>query len=157
MTVIAKLGRPIAAALLASCLLPAGSRAADDAGKITAAVDGAFRPLLTKYDVPGIAVAVTVDGRKYFFNYGLASKADNKPVTKDTLFELGSVSKTFTVTLAGYAQALGKLSLDDHPGKYMPALRGSALDKASLINLGTFTAGGLPLQLPGPSPPTPRR
>ena len=149
MTVIARLGRLIAVALLASCLLPAASRAADDAGKITAAVDGAFRPLLTKYDIPGIAVAVTVDGREYFFNYGLASKADNKPVTKDTLFELGSVSKTFTATLAGYAQALGKLSLDDHPGKYMPALRGSAIDKASLINLGTFTAGGLPLQLPG--------
>jgi beta-lactamase class C len=149
LTVIARLGRLIAVALLASCLLPAASRAADDAGKITAAVDGAFRPLLTKYDIPGIAVAVTVDGREYFFNYGLASKADNKPVTKDTLFELGSVSKTFTATLAGYAQALGKLSLDDHPGKYMPALRGSAIDKASLINLGTFTAGGLPLQLPG--------
>ncbi len=70
-------------------------------------------------------------------------------MTKETLFEIGSVSKTFTATLAGYAQALGKLSLDDHPGKYMPDVRGSAIDKASLINLGTFTAGGLPLQLPG--------
>ena len=53
----------------------------------------------------------------------------------------------FTATLAGYAQAQGKLSLTDHPGQYMPALRGSALDKASLINLATYTAG-LPLHLP---------
>ena len=30
----------------------------------------------------------------------------------------------------------------------MPELRGSAIDKASLLNLGTYTAGGLPLQFP---------
>jgi beta-lactamase class C len=135
-------------ALVASCLLPATLQAADSPSQIRAVVDRAFPPLMTKYDVPGLAVAVTVDGRQYFFNYGVASKADNKPVTKDTLFEVGSVSKTFTATLAAYAQTLGTLSLDDHPGKYMPQLRGSAIDKASLINLGTFTAGGLPLQLP---------
>lgn len=149
MTAIAKFSAPLALAIITSCLLPAAGRAADDPGKIAAAVEGAFRPLMAKYDVPGIAVAVTVGGREYFFNFGRASKADNKPVTKDTLFEIGSVSKTFTATLAGYAQTLGKLSLDDHPSKYMPELRGSAIDKASLINLGTFTAGGLPLQVPG--------
>lgn len=139
----------LASAVAVSCLLAPAVRAAGDPGPITAAVDGAFRPLMAKYDVPGIAVAVTVDGREYFFNYGVASKTDNKPVTKDTLFEIGSVSKTFTATLAGYAQALGKLSLDDHPGRYLPELRGTAVDKVNLINLGTFTAGGLPLQLPG--------
>ena len=153
MTAIANIAKhcgPLAWAIAASCLFPTAGRTAGDPGKIAGAVDGAFRPLMTKYDVPGIAVAVTVNGREYFFNFGVESKADNKPVTKDTLFEMGSVSKTFTATLGTYAQTLGKLSLDDHPGKYMPDLRGSAIDKASLINLGTFTAGGLPLQLPGP-------
>jgi beta-lactamase class C len=98
--------------------------------------------------VPGIAIAVTAGGQHYFFSYGVAVKADKRPVTQDTLFEIGSVSKTFTATLAAYAQLLGKMSLADHPGKYMPQLRGSAIDKATLLNLGTFTAGGLPLQLP---------
>ncbi len=148
LTAVTKFCGPLALAIAASCLLSTAGRAVGDPGKITAAVDGAFRPLLAKYGVAGIAVAVTVDSQEYFFNYGVASKANNKPVTKDTLFEIGSVSKTFTATLAGYAQTLGKLSLDDHPGKYMPQLRGSAIDKASLINLGTFTAGGLPLQVP---------
>jgi len=139
---------PVALTFMSSCLLAATSRAADAPAKIAAAVDGAFRPLLQAYDVPGMAVAVTVDGRQYFFNYGVASKESNAPVTKDTLFEIGSISKTFTATLAAYGQALGKLSLADHPGKYMPQLRGSAIDKASLLNLATFSAGGLPLHFP---------
>ena len=64
-----------------------------------------------------MAVAVTVDGQAMFFNYGLASKQGLVPVTKNTLFELGSVSKTFTATLGCYARDLGRLSFDDHPGK----------------------------------------
>jgi beta-lactamase class C len=140
--------RQLALAIISACLLPTAIRAADSASKITAAVDRAFRPLLQEKDVPGIAVAVTVDGRQYFFSYGVASKDRNTPVTKDTLFEIGSVSKTFTATLVCYAQALGKISLNDHPAKYMPRLRHSAIDEASLLNLGTYTAGGLPLQFP---------
>ena len=32
--------------------------------------------------------------------------------------------------------------------KYLPALRGSRFDEVSLLNLGTHTSGGLPLQVP---------
>jgi beta-lactamase class C len=148
MTVVTRAVGLLALAIVSSCLLPTAIRAADSSGKITAAVDRAFRPLLQGYDVPGIAVAVTVDGRQSFFGYGVASKERNAPVTKDTLFEVGSVSKTFTATLVSYAQTLGKISLDDHPGKYMPQLRHRAIDEARLLNLGTYTAGGLPLQFP---------
>jgi beta-lactamase class C len=148
LTVITRAVRPLALAIICSCLLPTAIQAADSPSNITAAVDRAFRPLLEEYDVPGIAVAVTVDGQQHFFSYGVASKENDTPVTKDTLFEIGSVSKTFTATLVSYAQTLGKISLDDHPGKYMPQLRDSAIDEASLLNLGTYTAGGLPLQFP---------
>jgi beta-lactamase class C len=130
-------------------LLPTPLHAAETPAKLTAAVDAAVRPLLKTHDVPGIAVAVTIDGKQYFFNYGVAARDTGRPVTQDTLFEVGSVSKTFTALLASYARTQGKLSLDDHPSKYMPALQGRAIDKASLLDLGTYTAGGLPLQLPG--------
>jgi beta-lactamase class C len=55
---------------------------------------------MAEYDVPGMAVAVTVDDRPMFFNYGVASREDNTPISGETLFEIGSVSKTFTGTLA---------------------------------------------------------
>jgi beta-lactamase class C len=133
----------MAAAILMTCF----AARADDAS-LRAIIDQAIRPVMAANDVPGIAVAVTIDGKASYFNYGLASKEDYTPVTEATLFELGSVTKTFVATLASYAQALGKLSLDDHPGKYVPQLKGSAIDRATLLNLGTYTAGGLPLQFP---------
>ena len=148
MAVVTRAGGALALALIASCLFPTGILAANSRSDITAAVDRAFRPLLQEYDVPGIAVAVTVNGHQYFFDYGVAAKDNNRPVTKNTLFEIGSISKTFTATLVSYAATLGKISLDDHPGKYMPQLRRRAIDKASLLNLSTYTAGGLPLQFP---------
>jgi beta-lactamase class C len=111
-------------------------------------VDAAMKPVIEQYGIPGMAVAVTIDGTRYFFDYGLASKNPQVSVTRDTLFELGSVSKTFTATLAAYAEVEGKLSLDGNVGTYMPELKGSALDKVRLLDLGTHTAGCFPLQLP---------
>jgi beta-lactamase class C len=112
------------------------------------AVDAAVQPIITEDKVPGVAVAVTLDGRATFFNYGVASRETSAPVSTSTIFELGSVSKTFTATLALYAQELGKLSLTDHPARFMQALQGAPVNKATLLNLGTYTAGGLPLQFP---------
>ena len=98
----------ICSSIIALCLFPLTGRAADAPRQIPAAVDRAFGPLIKEYDVPGMAVAVTVNGREYFFTYGVASKESNSRVTKDTLFELGSVSKTFTATFASHAQTPGQ-------------------------------------------------
>ncbi|MCQ3002708.1 beta-lactamase [Pseudomonas syringae] len=104
--------------------------------------------IMQQYNIPGMSIAVTVDGQQHFYNYGVASKDTGQAVSSDTLFELGSISKTFTATLATYAQTNGQLSLGDHPGKYLPQLKSSAFDQVTLINLATHTAGGFPLQVP---------
>lgn len=139
-----------AALLLVAVLLCASTSTTASASPdvLAATVDRAFRPLMAEYDIPGMAVAVTANGEQRFFDFGVADKQSGAPVTRDTIFEIGSVSKTFTATLASYAHALGRISLNDHPGTYLPELAGSAIDRADLLNLGTFTAGGLPLQFP---------
>ena len=142
----------LTAAALSACLTAPACHASDANAALRAIVDQAVRPVIAEYDLPGVAVAVTVDGKASFFNYGLASREHKTAVSENTLFELGSISKTFTATLAAYAQVTGKLSLDDHPGKYLPELKGSAIDKASVLDLGTYTAGGLPLQFPDDVP-----
>jgi beta-lactamase class C len=104
--------------------------------------------VIAKYSIPGVAVGITVAGKPYVFCYGVASTLTRQPVTRDTLFEIGSVTKTFTATLASYAQVSGYLSLSDKTSKYLPALRDSKFGNVSLLNLGTHTPGGLPLQVP---------
>ncbi|HEX3848718.1 MAG TPA: class C beta-lactamase [Steroidobacteraceae bacterium] len=138
----------LAAALSMVAVFPVTASAVPGEVTMREAVDAAVRPFMTEDKVPGVAVAVTVDGRATFFNYGVASRETSAPVGTSTIFELGSVSKTFTATLCLYAQELGKLSLSDHPGRFMRELRGAPVDKATLLNLGTYTAGGLPLQFP---------
>ncbi len=137
-----------AAVALVSCFVSTLAVAADDSARFRAIVDAAIRPVMAEYDLPGVAVGVTVDGKAYIFNYGLASREDKLPVTDATMFELGSISKPMTATLATYAQALGKMSLQDHPSKFMPQLKGSQIDRANLLHLGTYTGGGLPLEFP---------
>ncbi|MHC8338434.1 class C beta-lactamase [Pseudomonas sp. HLT2-19-2] len=134
---------------LAVCVavLATGQCVAQD--QIETVVNAAIRPVMQAQAVPGIAVAITVNGQSHYFNYGVASKENGKAVTKDTLFEIGSVSKTFTATLAAYAQSTGKLSLSDKASIVLPELRGSAFDNINVLQLGTYSAGGLPLQFPG--------
>jgi beta-lactamase class C len=111
-------------------------------------VNAAITPVMQQQQIPGMAVAITVNGQAHYFNYGVASKETGDSVSENTLFEIGSVSKTYTATLAAYAQASGKLSLTDKASHILPALRGSAFDNISVLQLGTYTAGGLPLQFP---------
>ncbi|WP_335944942.1 class C beta-lactamase [Pseudomonas sp. G166] len=119
---------------------------AQDSLEVT--VNAAIQPLMKQQDITGMAVAVTYNGQRHFFNYGEASKDTKKPITDQTLFEIGSISKTFTATLGAYAQAQGKLSLSDPASRFAPELRGSAFEGISLLNLATYTPGGLPLQFP---------
>lgn len=115
---------------------------------IDSIVQDAAQQVMQQYNIPGLAIALTVDGKQSFYNYGVASKETQQAVTRDTLFEIGSISKTFTATLATYAQVNGQLSLTDSPSQYLPQLQGSPFDQVTLINLATHTAGGFPLQLP---------
>ena len=136
------------ASVMVCSLLAGSAECAAAPNTLQSAVDATIRPLMAAHDVPGMAVAVVVDGRTRIFNYGVASRETRAAVTDATLFELGSVSKTLTATLVAYAQVQGKLSLDDHPSRFLPQLQGYPIDRRSLRELGTYTAGGLPLQFP---------
>ena len=103
--------------------------------------------VMKQHEIAGMAVAVTRQGEQHFYSFGLASWETRVPVTNDTLFEVGLISKTYSATLAAYAQALGRLSLADPVERHVPELAGSAFGKVSLLGLATHTAGGFPLQV----------
>lgn len=134
------------AALCASTTISYPAEASQES--VRGAVDSAVQPVMAKYHIPGMAVGIIAAGKPYVFNFGVASTETRKPVNNNTLFELGSVSKTLTATLASYAVVSGRISLSDTTSKYIPSLRGSRFGNVSLLNLGTHTPGGLPLQVP---------
>jgi beta-lactamase class C len=135
--------------LSVSILLSATAHASEVAkpgiGTIVAA---AITPVMEQYGIPGMAVGVVSGGHEYVFTYGVMSKVTGLPVTDNTIFEIGSISKIFNATLTSYAQLKGNLSLSDMASQYLPSLRGTAFDKVSLVDLGTYTPGGMPLQVP---------
>ncbi|KTC25859.1 class C beta-lactamase [Pseudomonas marginalis ICMP 9505] len=132
--------------LISALLLGCGYCAA--ATDMRQVVGSRVEPLMRQQGIAGLSVAVVNNGKVQYFNYGVASRETQQPVTEDTLFEVGSLSKTFTATLGGYAQAIGKLTLSDKASQHLPALAGSAFDSISLLQLATYTPGGLPLQFP---------
>lgn len=141
--------RFIATAALVTCATMAIVHAAEpERGAIKKTVDAVIAPLMQKDGIHGMAIGVIAQGKPLVFNYGVASVQTRQPVTDHTLFELGSVSKTFTATLTAYAELSGDLSLSDPTSKYLPALRGTPFGGVELVNLGTHTPGGVPLQVP---------
>ncbi|MFB4394198.1 MULTISPECIES: class C beta-lactamase [unclassified Pseudomonas] len=132
-------------ALLLAIALAASQAQADTLETQVASV---IQPMMREHDIAGMAVAVYANGQEHYFSYGLASKAERTPVTRDTLFEVGSVSKTYTATLVALASAEGKLDLQAPASRYQPALSGTPLGEASVLELGAYSADCLPLQFP---------
>ena len=129
-------------------LWPCGQATAIETARIAAAVQDVIPKLMAAQGIPGMAVGVIADGQSYVGNFGVASLATRQKVDADSLFEIGSVSKTFTATLAAYAAQNRDLALTDMTSTALPGLQGTAFDRVSLTELGTFTPGGMPLSLP---------
>lgn len=72
---------------------------------------------------PGCAVGADVQGKPVIrAAYGSADLEHDIPITTDTIFEAGSVSKQFTAAAVALLARDGRLSLDDPVRKYVPEL-----------------------------------
>jgi len=137
------------ALLMASAFLSVCPSVAWAQSGVRQAVDAVIRPLMRKEGIPGMAVGIVVAGHARVFDFGVASLRTRVAVKPDTLFEIGSASKTLTATLASYAVVTGHMSLSDPVSHYFPSLRGTPFgDEVGLLNLATHTPGGMPLQVP---------
>lgn len=92
---------------------------------------------------PGISVGLINKNDIQTFNYGEINKKSNIVPTADTVFEIGSMTKTFTATLAAQLQQEGILSLDEPITNFLPELKNSQFDKnnITLYHLLTHTSG----------------
>ena len=92
----------------------------------------------------GIVVGVIDANGRRFVSHGHFSVADPRPVSDDTIFEIGSCTKVFTSTILAIMVQRGEVSLDDPVAKYLPPevkvpQRGGK--QITLVDLATHTSG----------------
>src|SRR5262245_21830579 len=96
------------------------------------------------FAIPGVAVGVWASGRELHACHGVTSLANPLPVDPDTLFVLGSVTKTCTATALTRLVAQGRVALDAPVRRYVPELRLAdepAAATVTVLNLLNHTAG----------------
>jgi len=84
---------------------------------------GRVRELMDGLAVPGIALGVVHGDASEVAGFGVTSLANPLPVDEDTLFQIGSITKTFTATAAMRLVEAGELALDEPVRTYLPDLR----------------------------------
>jgi len=98
----------------------------------------------TRFGIPGVAVGVWVDGQEMFACHGVTSIDNPLPVDANTLFVLGSVTKTYTATALMCLVAEGRVDLSAPVRRYIPELKltdEQAAKDITVLNLLNHTAG----------------
>lgn len=107
------------------------------------------------YQVPGLSIAVIKDFRvQWARGYGVKDVETNEPVTTDTLFQAGSISKSVNAMVAMKKVEQGKISLDEDINNKLtswklPNNEFTAKKKVTLRNLLSHTAGTTVHGFPG--------
>ncbi|HNB87946.1 MAG TPA: serine hydrolase domain-containing protein [Anaerolineales bacterium] len=99
---------------------------------------------MKRLSIPGVAIGVWHKGREFSDGFGITSIENPLPVTSDTLFQVGSISKTFTGTLIMQLAEQGKVNLDAPVRTYLKDLKLSdkAVEKQVTVrHLLTHTGG----------------
>jgi CubicO group peptidase (beta-lactamase class C family) len=107
-------------------------------------VCAAVRDAMEETATPGVAVALLHDGEEHAEGFGVTSTENPLDVTPETLFQIGSITKTFTGTAAMCLAEQGLLDLDAPLRSYLPELKlrdEDAASRATMRHLLTHTGG----------------
>jgi CubicO group peptidase (beta-lactamase class C family) len=117
-----------------------GSGGAVSAEKLSKLLGVAAR----KFNVPGIAVGVLLDGKITYASYGVTNVEKPAPVDENTLFVIASVTKSFTATAIMCLVADKTIELDAPVIRYIPELKlhdNRAAETITVLNLLNHTSG----------------
>ncbi len=78
---------------------------------------------MKRLNVPGVSIGIYHKGKEFAAGFGITSVEHPLPVTTDTLFQTGSISKTYTGTLLMMLVEQGKVNLDAPVRKYIKDFR----------------------------------
>ena len=107
--------------LLAGCSTPATPTIAPELQQKLDLLVEQLEQQRQTHHIPGMAIAVVKDDEVILTHgFGIASVEKETPVTPETIFAIGSSTKTFTSTLVGMLVDEGKMDWDDPVTQYLP-------------------------------------
>ncbi|MDH3062791.1 serine hydrolase [Achromobacter insolitus] len=122
--------------------IPAGSRerAVQELPRVVAEI-------MKRSQVPGMAVAVVVDGKTVLTqSYGTREVGKQAPVDAHTVFQIASISKSLSATVAAIEVSQGKAAWDDPVSRYLPDFKLGNAYVSEHATIGDYFAhrSGLP-------------
>ena len=99
---------------------------------------------MNRLPIPGAVVGVSYEDRELVAAFGTTSVEHPLPVTEDTLFQIGSITKTFVATAVMRLVEMGKLDLDKPVRTYLPHLKlmdETVAARVTMRHLLTHTGG----------------
>lgn len=123
-------------------LLASATMHAQSISQFPSSLDSVFNSFF-KPDEPGGAVLLVKNNKIiYQKGFGIADINTKEPVTTKTLFNIGSISKTFVAYGILRLASENKLSIDDHLYKYFPDFKNKKIaQQVKLLHLLTHTSG----------------
>ena len=118
-----------------------------DPGELAARVEAA----MAAHVVPGVALGVVDGADERTWAFGTTNVEHPLPVDADTVFEIASITKTMTATVAAGLASEGRLDLDAPVRRYIPAFRvldPEVSEQVTVRDLFTHTAGWFGEYLP---------
>jgi CubicO group peptidase (beta-lactamase class C family) len=86
-------------------------------------LDPVVKKAMAELEVPGISVGIRIDDENHTFGYGVTNLDHGQPVDGETLFQIGSTSKTFTATAVMRLVEDGSVTLDDRIVDHLPSFK----------------------------------
>ncbi|AJK87332.1 class A beta-lactamase-related serine hydrolase [Lysinibacillus fusiformis] len=113
------------------------------------AFEEAGQKITEKHKIPGTSVAIAEAGEiLYHKGFGFRNVDDGLPVTENTVFGIGSITKSFTCVAIMQLQEVGKLNVHDPVSKYLPEFNvknKEAIKDITIHHFMTHTAGLPPM------------
>ena len=102
--------------LSAVSTLPAVARDSNSVERLVEKIEAG----MAKYAIPGVGLGLWWRGREYVRGFGVTSVDVPTPVSGDTVFRVGSTTKTFTGTAVMRLVERGRIGLDRPVRAYLP-------------------------------------
>ncbi|GAA0681426.1 serine hydrolase [Dyella marensis] len=112
----------LAACIAAAALWAAGAQAAQIAQeRLDEAARKEGKAFIEAGNAEGLSIAVVKDGKASFYDFGTVERGKARAPTADTVYEIGSITKTFGSLLLAQAVLEHKAQLGDDMRRYLPS------------------------------------